>query len=247
MFSKLKDLLGGSTPANAPEPKPREEDESESPANTLSDNDKLRFAEMIEYLEEPEQIFMDDAGEEHTVHVLAFGRNFVEECDDDAEDEEGYVLVTSGMSDKPMPRTNENTDNADNVEEDEEDSPRKELIWYVRDLNPEYIHYLRWLAKLPNFDQFFLTSGSRVPMPEPPLTFCDKRVFFFLQPTIRTDRQLLDDIVISGAEIQTLCVHMITATEHALAKTNDGLNQFLDLLDENEYPLIFDPARPSYV
>jgi hypothetical protein len=233
MFNKFKNLFG----AKDAKPETVESDQREN-TYKLSENDKLRFAEMIEYLGEPDGVYMDDPSEAHQVHVLCFGRNFVEECDDDKSDDEGYLLVTSGMSDYAMPRP---------AGSEKNDSSRKELIWYVREPEAEYVHWIRWLTKLPNFDQFFLSPCGRVPMPDPPLSGCDKKTFLFLQPIIDTDSRLLDDIEIGDEEIETLCVHMVSDAEHAFIKNEDGMDEFLDMLDANNYPYIFDPHRPSYV
>ena len=54
-----------------------------------------------EVLGEPAFAYRDD-DQNHRIDVHAFGRNFVE--DDDVPDDDGYVLVTSGMSDRPMHR-----------------------------------------------------------------------------------------------------------------------------------------------
>ncbi|HEY1034384.1 MAG TPA: hypothetical protein VGE09_05320, partial [Pseudoxanthomonas sp.] len=49
---------------------------------------------------EPERIDRD-SDRRHRVDVHVYARNFVEACVDG--DDEGYVLVTSGMSDRLMP------------------------------------------------------------------------------------------------------------------------------------------------
>jgi hypothetical protein len=235
MFKKLKQIFGVDDAVSQSSAAALDDGQA---AFDFSDNHKLRFAEMAEYLGEPNQIFVDQSGEDHLVHIVAFERDFVEECDSDADSDEGFILVTSGMSDRAMPL---------HEDQDKDCSPRKELIWYVRELNDEFIRELLWLAKLPNFDQFFLKSGDRVPMPKAPISGCDFKTFLFLSPIIRTDRCLLDDIELGGEEIETLCVHLLSDAEYALIKEEDGLDQFLDMLDDNSYPLIFDPKRRSIV
>ena len=49
----------------------------------------------------------------------------------------------------------------------------------------------------------------------------------------------------SGDPVEILTVNLISDREYELIK-NEGLDPFLDLLDDNEYPPIFDPARKSY-
>jgi hypothetical protein len=193
-----------------------------------------RLAALVAELGEPDQVDLDsDRG--NAIDIYAFGRNFVEDCDEESGDDEGYVLITSGMSDHLM-----------ELPTAVEDEPLAvELVWYVRDQNPEYFKNLRWLAKLPRLDGTWLGMGHTVPMPDPPLSFCDFRSFLFLQPIIRTDREIFQGLKSHGESIGTLVVHLISQNEYEVVKTADGLDRFLDLLDENDYPLIFDPKRES--
>ena len=223
MFAKLKKALMGSA------------------ADATPSRAQLRLQAMLDALEdEPEQTFLDSADAEHRVDIHAFGRNFVEDCDADARDDEGYVLVTNGMSDRLMPAP------PGGVPEDM--TRAAELVWYVRDLNPEYISNLRWLAKLPAFDRFFLASGHRVPMPEPPLSFCGFQTFIFLTPIYGPDARMLSGVTVDeGEAIATLTVNLISEAEYALVKREDGLGELLDLFDANDHPMVFDPQRISYV
>ncbi|WKB55948.1 suppressor of fused domain protein [Eleftheria terrae] len=179
-----------------------------------------------------------DPDRSQPIDIFVFERNFIEECDDDADDDPGYVLVTSGMSDQLMTLPDEGADDA---------SPAVELVWYVRDLNPEYLANLRWLAKLPFIDATWFAMGHTIAMPRPPLSFCEFSAFLLLPPIIRTDRELFEDLEQQGHPIETLTVHLLSEPEYRLVKTEDGLDEFLDLLDEHDYPLIFDPARASIV
>lgn len=224
MFDKLKKALLGGAPAAAPT------------------RAQVRLQAMLEAFEdEPEQTFLDSADAGHRVDIHAFGRNFVEDCDgDDAADDEGYVLVTNGMSDRLMP--------APPGGMPEDMTRAAELVWYVRDLNPEYITNLRWLAKLPDFDGFLLGSGHRVPMPEPPLSFCALRTFLFLSPIYGPDARMLSGVTVDeGEAVATLTVNLISEAEYALARREGGLGELLDLFDANDHPMVFDPQRSSYV
>lgn len=219
MFKALKNLFG-SGQANA------------SSAPSL---DQQRLDAMLEALGEPALVDRD-SDTDRRVDVYAFGRNFIEECDFDAADDEGCVLVTSGMSDALMTPP-------DGAEVDE--TLAIELVWYVRDLNPEYISLLRWLAKLPTTDHTWLGHGHTVPMPTPPLTFSPMRNVLLLPPIVRTDRELLRDVEVNGHRVGTLGVHLLHDAEYQMVKTTDGLNAFLDLLDEKDHPLVFAPERSS--
>ena len=169
------------------------------------------------------------------IDIYAFGRNFIEDCDDESDSDEGYVLITAGMSDRLMstPATAE------------DESAAIELVWYVRELNQSYFETLRWLAKLPHIDRTWFGMGHTVPMPRPPLPFSDFQTFLFLPPIIQTDQDIFRDLTSHGESIATLCVHLVSSEEYELIKTPEGLDQFLDMLDENDYPLVFDPKRKS--
>ncbi|MGJ7608145.1 suppressor of fused domain protein [Variovorax sp. LT1R20] len=223
MFAKLKKALMGGA------------------ADAMPTRAQLRLQAMLDALEdEPEQTFLDSADAEHRVDIHAFGRNFVEDCDADGSDDEGYVLVTNGMSDRLMPAPPGGVP--------EGMTRAAELVWYVRNLNPEYISNLRWLAKLPAFDRFFLASGHRVPMPEPPLSFCGFQTFFFLTPIYGPDARMLSGVTVDeGEAIATLTVNLISEAEYALVKREGGFGELLDLFDANDHPMVFDPQRISYV
>ena len=195
----------------------------------------VRHDALVAALGDPAAAFVDD-DDDFPVHIYAFERDF--SSDPDGEDA-GYVLVTSGMSAREMHVP---------AEAAKDHTKTVELIWYVRDLNPEFIGTLRWLAKLADFDKTWFASGHRVPMPDPPLSFCSFKTFLFLSPVIATDATLFSGVASDGPGIETLCVHMISEAEYTMVKPgDDGLNTFLDMLDEHDYPPIFDPKRQSFI
>ena len=233
MFNKLKNLFAA--------PAIEAKSESTNTESMQSPRD-ARLATMIEELGEPDHALLD-ADKNFPIDIYAFGRNFIEECDDDANDDEGYVLVTNGMSDKLMHRPVVSSAS----DSDADDSLAIELIWYVREVTAEYVHNLRWLAKLPQIDETWFGSGHTVPMPEAPLDGCTFKTFFFMSPIIKTDKYLLSEFQNGELDVEMLTVNLISPAEYALVKTHDGLNQFFDLLDEKSYPTIHDPARVSFV
>ena len=83
-------------------------------------------------------------------------------------------------------------------------------------------------------------------MPEPIFSGTDFRIFLFPKPIIRPDQRIAETLAIAGDPVEILTVNLISEREHDLIKT-EGLGAFLDLLDENDYPPIFDPSRKSYV
>jgi hypothetical protein len=196
----------------------------------------LREEAMREALGEPD--FVDrDRARDHRVDVYGFGRNFAPDCDDEAADDDGVVLVTSGMSDRPMRVPAGAWGRA---------SPLAEMIWYVRKPDREFIGNLRWLAKLAEFDKTWFASGHRIPMPGPPLSSCPFKTFLLLTPIVFSDRTLFAPVETGGPPIDALCVHLISDAEYALIK-RDGLRRFFDRLDAGGYPLVFDPHRASVV
>lgn len=182
----------------------------------------------------------DPATGEDGIDIYAFGRNFVDDCDEDAEDDIGYVLVTCGMSRRRLPP----------LPEGQHDTTRAvELIWYVKTLDPAYIANLRWLAELPRIDGIAYFHGRTVSMPTPPLASTPFKTFLLLPPIYEPDAELLSDMQTpDGDTVTTLVVHLVSDAERGLVtRDSDGLDDFLDMLDEREYPMLFDPARTSYV
>lgn len=193
----------------------------------------LRLSTYIEELGEPEHTFPDDSGDRIDIH--AFGRDF-EPCEDRSD--EGYVLLTNGMSDRRMMLP------ASGLDGDEKS--RAELMWYVRAPTPEIVGDLRWLARLPSIDSTWFGFGHRVPMPTPPLQECAFKTFLFLTPVIGPDKRIAEALSTDGEPVEILTVNLISDAEYRLIK-QEGLGSFLDLLDDKNYPPIFNPARPSYV
>ena len=182
-------------------------------------------------LGEREYTFSDASDRRIDVH--AFGRDFVPDCEEGSD--EAYVLLTNGMSEQRMA-----------VPAQAEAKPRAELMWYIRDATSEISTTLRWLASVPFIDNTWFGFGHRVPMPAPPLPGTDFKTFLFLTPIITPDQRIAEALSVAGDPVEILTVHLISDREYALIK-NEGLDAFLDLLDENDYPPIFDPARRSYV
>ncbi|MBR0817250.1 suppressor of fused domain protein [Bradyrhizobium liaoningense] len=181
-------------------------------------------------LDEPEYSFRDSA--ERRIDIHAFGRDFVPVCQEGSD--EGYVLLTNGMSEQRMPGVPGDA------------KPRAELMWYVREPTPDVCDNLRWLSNLPFIDTTWFGFGHRVALPWPPVAGTDFQTFLFLTPIIGPDKQIAEALEIAGDPVEILTVNLISHQELGLIKSR-GLDPFLDLLDENDYPPIFDPARKSYV
>lgn len=167
------------------------------------------------------------------IDVHAFGRDFVPDCEEGSD--EGYVLLTNGMSEQRMaapPQAGANR--------------RAELMWYVREATAEISTTLRWLATVPSIDDTWFGFGHRLPMPAPPVAGTDFKTFLFLTPIIAPDQRIAETLAVAGDPVEILTVNLISDREYEMIK-REGVDAFLDLLDENDHPPIFDPARKSYV
>lgn len=213
MFSRLAKLVSGS---NQP--------------SEAADFYRHRLTIYERELDEPEYSFRDSA--ERRIDIHAFGRDFVPECQEGSD--EGYVLLTNGMSEQRMPGAHGDA------------KPRAELMWYVREPTPGICANLHWLANLPFIDSTWFGFGHRVAMPAPPVAGSDFQTFLFLTPIIGPDQRIAEALEIAGDPVEILTVNLISRQELELIKS-EGLDAFLDLLDENDHPPIFDPARKSYV
>ena len=86
-----------------------------------------------------------------------------------------------------------------------------------------------------------------MPLPEPPLAGSPFSTFLLLPPVVAADRHLFDNLHLHGQGVEPLAVHLVSDAEYDLVRSDEGLDVFLDLLDVHRYPLVFDPARPSYL
>lgn len=184
---------------------------------------------------EPARVFdsVDD------VRIEAYSFDF--SIEDDHEDL-GYVLFTNGMSDRRM----QLDEPAQRAFEAGEVMPRAELAWYVRKPAPRYLAHLRWLAKFPFIDATWLGSGHTVVMPEPLFERSELTAFFVLRPILGRHTRIAEAMRIEGDPVELLVVHALTAAEYEY-KRERGSNAILDLFDANDYPLVLDERRESYV
>ncbi|HWB76070.1 MAG TPA: suppressor of fused domain protein [Nannocystaceae bacterium] len=182
----------------------------------------------------PTRVFPAD---EDGVAVEAYELDF--STDPNAEDR-GFVLVTNGMSDRRMHLD----DDAEEGVASGEVKPRAELVWYVRELDEDYVALLRWLAEFPFIDETWLGFGHTIPMPEPILPDTALTTFLFLTPIIGRHAEL--ELAVDGEPVELLVVHLLTDAEYAL-KREHGTDAILTLFDDHAYPLVLDPSRDSMV
>jgi len=199
---------------------------------------ELRKALYEEHLGEVDSVFEDtDPADPRypKIDILGFERDFSSEED---ETDDGWVLVTSGMSDRRMQLDEEALEG--------EAPPRAELVWYVREPSDEIIENLRWLARFPFLEQTWLGMGHTIPMPQPIFEGSALTTFFFLPPIITMEQEIAENLRIDGDGVELYVVHLLTAEEYALKKS-EGTDAILDLFDDNDYGFILDPERDSMV
>ena len=150
-----------------------------------------------------------------------------------------FTLVTSGMSDRPMPA--------------EPAIPRKllraELIFYCSEMRDGYAEMLRKFAHFPHDVNTWIGNGHTVPINELALSILGNSRFstlLFLLTIVRSDRAMAEAIVIDGAPLNLLWVVPITAAETQLA-VSSGSRALLQKFSEHEHPVVFNADRQSYV
>jgi len=194
-------------------------------------NNLYRRSVYTKELGEPRRVFPGNGPD--SVEVLAFGRDF--SLIDPAGD--GFVLLTNGMSDQRMAVP---SDASGDIRR------RAELMWYVREPEPNILSNIRWLAEYPFIDDTWLGFGHRIAMPWPPVSGSEFRTFLFLTPIIAPDQRIAERLTIDNDDVAILCVHLISGMELDFIKTT-GLDAFLDMLDDRDYPHVFNAGRKSCV
>jgi hypothetical protein len=184
---------------------------------------------------EPTRVFLPD--DDDGVAIEAYAVDF---CPHEGEEDPGWVLGTNGMSDRRMHLDEE----AEQAVANGEVKPRAELVWYVRELDEDYVATLRWLAQFPFIDETWLGFGHTIPMPEPIIDDTALTTFLFLTPIIGRHAEI--ELEVDGEPVELLVVHLLTDAEYAL-KREHGTDAILTLFDDHAYPLVLDPARASMV
>jgi hypothetical protein len=203
------------------------------PTNAESGDDRSAYRQSV-YVKElgkPEYHVPDD--KKKGVDILAFRRVFHE----DTPENECYVLLTNGMSDRRMKSPGR---------PEEGIRLRAELMWCVRRPTTEIVQELRWPAEYRFVDDTYMSFGHRILMPRPVIERVEFKIYIFLTSIIMQDKRIAETLDIDRDKVEILTVNLISEFEFRFIMTN-GLDLFLDLLDERKYPSIFDPARKSYV
>ncbi|GIH08702.1 hypothetical protein Rhe02_67690 [Rhizocola hellebori] len=160
-----------------------------------------------------------------------------------------FVLVTSGMSDRPM-----------NVPAAAEVSPFAELMlclpetWPLNadafeDENAYWpIRWLKMVARLPHEYNTWIGEWHSVPNGDPAEPFASKTPFagVLVAPMVRCEPEANTIVTESGKEISLLALVPLHRAEIDL-KVARGTDALLDAFDAISVSEIFDPARPSAV
>jgi len=149
------------------------------------------------------------------------------------------TLVTSGMSDSPMPIPRKL----------EGPAKRVELIFYCSEIKVEHVETLRWVAHFPHDQRTWVGVGHTIPNGNPPAPFWGSSILdtlLLIPPIITPDQRLPQELTLEGDAVEFLWVVPISSAECGL-KLAKGWTSIMDLFDKHRHPPVFDPKRPSYV
>ncbi|MDV6032632.1 MAG: hypothetical protein F9B45_21615 [Phycisphaera sp. RhM] len=153
---------------------------------------------------------------------------------DDARD--FTTLVTSGMSDYPIPMPNGQR------------SVRAELLLYVTHLDELAIQILRGAAKLPFQKKKGLSIGTTESLDglRDQLSGSQQKDCVYMLPVVESDSKPIPAKEVIGGVVQLFWLVTITEAERKLIDTG-GIHKFLSLLEKNNHAVFFDLMRDCYV
>lgn len=149
-----------------------------------------------------------------------------------------YTLVTGGMSDVAMkvPPGSPFT--------------RVELVLYAAEPEETYIEFLRHLAHIPHDQGTYFTPAGTMTNGQPPQPiFDDDSVLdcvLFLFSLVEPDNSLHERLVIDNEPVHLLWVVPVSMAECEFVRTHD-IEEFLEIFEEREHPIVLDPQRLSYL
>ncbi|PAY20193.1 hypothetical protein CKO51_07090 [Rhodopirellula sp. SM50] len=146
------------------------------------------------------------------------------------------TLVTSGMSDYPIPMPNGQR------------SVRAELLLYVTHLDELAIQILRGAAKLPFRKKKGLSIGTTESLDElrDQLSGSEQQDCVYMLPVVESDSKPIPAKETIGGVVQLFWLVTITEAERKLIDTG-GIHKFLSLLEKNHHAVFFDLTRDCYV
>jgi hypothetical protein len=140
-----------------------------------------------------------------------------------------FTLVTGGMSDLPMPGAPAGR-------------RRAELVLYVDTVRTAEAQLLSKVAHYPFDEKTRLGWGHTADFRWHPIL----DALFFYAPPVEADAALDERLVIGGEGVSLLWVVPLSKSELQV-KLDGGVEALADLLDDHDYPVVFDPDRLPYV
>jgi hypothetical protein len=177
-------------------------------------------------------------GKPEQTHELEAAKIYVFPPADEAED--GFrTYITGGISRRKMQLP-------EDVEPDHEAGvlERAEYVFYTKEKSKRYIDMLALLAVFPFVDKTFVARGHTVGLTEPLDDDGVLTAVFLLSSLYSGHRDVFDSARVHGDRVNYLWIVPISAAERAL-KRKEGMNALLDLLGENNNPVVF-RGRASY-
>ena len=146
------------------------------------------------------------------------------------------TLVTSGMSDYPIPMPNGQR------------SVRAELLLYATHVDELAIQILRGAAKVPYRKKHGLSIGTTGTLDEMQelLSSSNQQDCVYMLPVIESDSKPIPAKEVIGSVIQLFWLITITDAERNLIESG-GIHKFLSLLEKNNHAVYFDLTRECYV
>jgi len=195
----------------------------------IEDRRKKRMKVYGANFKKPVAVFRGEELGDFKIDVLAFKKS--------VGGEQGFALATNGMSDHRTPKPKPS-----------EAYPQVELLWFTRDVTPEKVEFLYWVATQPFTTHKPVEFGEFVSAPKAPLSGCEAKDVTFLRPITTSERLMHTDLALMAGYFELFVMHLLLPKEfHHVKKSDRNFYQFLDLLDKNGYPLFFDPKRKSYL
>lgn len=143
----------------------------------------------------------------------------------EVDEKTAYVLITNGMSDKRL------------ESKDQSEFDRLELIQYLRHYSEDYARRLYEMAWLPHYDGFVLHKGDTIAWPNPSIAGSVWKNSLFLEPLPKAHQNFRFKIENDTASLLWL---VPISDEELNFKKREGLNVFLDWMQEKGLPWIFD-------
>ncbi|MEM7249323.1 MAG: suppressor of fused domain protein [Acidobacteriota bacterium] len=150
------------------------------------------------------------------------------------------TLLSSGLSDKPMPVPDDFL----------EQGRRIELVLYLSGPpRATHVALLRWVAAALDEPGTWLGPGHSLPHGDPPSPLFPKSCLdtvLLCPPVLEPDLRLPQELSVEGEPVRLLWLLCLSPAEAEL-KLQKGLPELFALLDEHQLPIVLDEGRASLV